>query len=100
MPQPFQDLDMQKFQNMSFEQMKSHLVDKPGMPPTEITLSSKVAQLSHFLVQNAREHISPDEHIIDTAIKCLKYWQDMSIKYMELKADYDILKEKHETGTK
>lgn len=95
MPQPFQDLDMQKFQNMSLENMKQHLF-KPAMPPAELTLNSKVAELSHFIVQNCREHISPDEHIIDTTIKCLKYWQETSTKYMELKADYDMLNEKYE----
>lgn len=95
MPKPFQDLEYQKFMNMSVDKMKEHLF-KPAMPPTELTLNSKVAELSHFLVQNCREHVSPEEHVIDTAIKCLKYWQDMSIKYMELKADYDMLNEKYQ----
>lgn len=95
MPQPFQDLDMQKFQNMNVEEMKKHLF-RPAMPIPEMNHAAKIAELSHFLVTNAREHISPEEHVIDTAIRLLKDMQSNFIKYMELKADYDILKEKFE----
>lgn len=70
MPQPFQDLDMQKFQNLSVEEMKKHLF-RPAMPPIEINNVSKIAELSHFLVQNFRSEISAEEHIIDIAKKTL-----------------------------
>jgi hypothetical protein len=77
MPQPFQDIMMEQLQAMSVAEMFTKL-EKPGMTPAEKDHATKIAELSHFLVQNYRDELSPNEHVIDAAIRLLR--KDNAVK--------------------
>jgi hypothetical protein len=71
MPQPFQNLLMQQLQSFSKEDFMKQL-QTPAMPPNEVHVAQKIATLAHFLVQNFRDELSSEEHVIDTAIRLLQ----------------------------
>ena len=71
MPQPFQNSLMSDLQNMSMDELIKAAQPKP-VTPTEINTASKIATLAHFLIHNYRDELSPEEHVIDTAIRLLK----------------------------
>lgn len=70
MPQPFSDQMMEDLQKLTMDQLKE-AATKGLTNRSEIMVTEKVAELAHFLVHNYRNELSPDEHVIDTAIRLL-----------------------------
>ncbi len=71
MPQPFEQFTMDQLKSFTTEDFFKAQINQV-MLPKEIADAQKIASLAHFLVQNFRDELSPEEHVIDTAIRIMK----------------------------
>lgn len=64
MPQPFEQFPMELLQKSPLEFYRTEA--------KKINANEKIGDLAHFLVHNFKNELSPDEHVIDTAIRLLE----------------------------
>lgn len=64
MPQPFHNIPMPTLEMFTPQQFKEEC--------KKIDTNEKIGELGHFLIHNFRDQLSPDKHVIDTAISLLQ----------------------------
>lgn len=69
MPQPFEQFNMPDLQNWDKQQFRQEA--------KKMNMSDKIGDLAHFLVQNFRNELSAEEHVVDTAIRLLQPLQPL-----------------------
>lgn len=74
MPQPFENFTMDALSRFTKDDF-FNAAKKTGMSQNELMNTNKVAELAHFLVQNYKNELTSDEHVVDTAIRLLKTTQ-------------------------